>query len=71
MFEAIVVERFGGTDFVRDERHPHVFASHPKLGWIHEYVLVAFRFPGMKHGPASLRFEQLPYQEYGPPRPTY
>lgn len=70
-FEDMVTERFGPADFVRDERHPHVFASHPELGWIHEQVLVGFRFPGMNHGPASLRFEQLPYRECGPPRPTY
>ncbi|MGZ2472444.1 hypothetical protein [Sinorhizobium medicae] len=68
-FKAIVRARFPDTDFADDEsefRGHHVYvtrADRPDF-WHRGQVIVAFRFPGMKIGPAHFRLES--YHRIGP-----
>lgn len=59
-FKEIVRKRFPDVDFC-DEEHPfrghHAYVTPESGGWNWQQVVVAFRFPGMKHGPAHFRMD--------------
>jgi len=60
-FKTIVARRFPGVEFVHDDRTwgngHHAYATTEKGKWVVRQVSVSFNFPGMKYGPASLRWD--------------
>lgn len=83
-FKAIVRKRFPDAKFVDEHdnpnwrHHAYVTYRHGEKGWLWEQVAVAFTFPGMEIGPATLRLSDRPWRGYGlgnrfigPIRPEY
>ena len=59
VFQAMVLKRFPGVTLVtdRDRLRPHAYATSRKRGIVVQQVSVEFEFPGMRYGPASLRWD--------------
>jgi hypothetical protein len=73
-FKAIVRTRFPDVEFADEEskfrgHHAYVTRSDRSGFWHRRQVIVAFRFPGMKIGPAQYRLED--YHWVGPPIAGY
>jgi hypothetical protein len=59
-FKAVVRKRFPDAEFCDEEdqfRGHHAYVTPERGGWNWQQVIVAFRFPGMKHGPAHFRMD--------------
>lgn len=73
-FKKIVLTRFPDADFADDEdrfrsHHAYVRHNHGSSVWHRAQVVVAFRFPGMKIGPACFRMDD--HHKIGPPAAGY
>ncbi|WP_283195525.1 hypothetical protein [Rhizobium sp. AN80A] len=73
-FKAIVRARFPDVAFADEEpefrgHHAYVMRADRSDFWHRRQVIVAFRFPGMKIGPAHFRLED--YHRIGPPVAGY
>ncbi|SEM52820.1 hypothetical protein SAMN05192583_0522 [Sphingomonas gellani] len=70
-FKAIVLRRFPDADIVEDDdrwQRPHVYVTRNRMGRLApRQVVVAFRFPGMAYGPASLRWDHRSTYRGGKP----
>lgn len=68
----VVRKRFPGVEFAdgKDNWKPHAYATSRGGVWQVEQAVVSFNFPGMKIGPASLRFD-LDHRKIGPVKPHY
>jgi hypothetical protein len=72
-FKKLVRRRFPDADFCDDadkfQGHHAYCTQGERGGWHREQVIIAFKFPGMKIGPAHFRMEQS--HKIGPPRGYY
>lgn len=74
-FKAIVRKRFPNADFVDEpdasgyRAYHHAYVEPSKSGWQWRQVVIAFRFPGMKVGPAH--FSMNDNHRYGPTSAEY
>lgn len=74
-YKAIVRRRFPDADFCDDEqstfRGHHANVVPGRGGWHWNQVIVSFRFPGMKIGPARFRRDEPCGNKTGPVRAEY
>lgn len=66
-----IEDRFGPVEFANGTWKEHVYAR--EIGGVIHVVqgIVSFNFPGMKIGPASLRYDWGYGEQFGPPCPEY
>lgn len=69
-FKTIVRKRFPDADFCDDEQSQfkghHAYVVPARGGWHWQQVIVSFRFPGMKIGPAHFRTDWKDFRGIGP-----
>lgn len=66
-----VIDRFGPVEFANGAWKEHVYAREVD-GTVHiGQGIVSFNFPGMRIGPASLRYNWGYGGQFGPPSPEY
>jgi len=73
-FKQIVLSRFPDADFEEETEnfwghHAYVSRTHGCGHWHRGQVIISFRFPGMRIGPAQFRMD--PFHKIGPPTAGY
>lgn len=71
MLKSMVLARFPDAKFSSGDFKEHAYASLRDGHWIIEQCVVSFEFPGMKIGPATLRYGRDYSIKIGPVRPRF
>jgi hypothetical protein len=68
MMKGVLLRRFPTAEVIEKDTHAYVTGDHPSFVW--EQVIIRFKYPGMKYGPAELRLDRK-YGKPGPHRPEF
>ena len=74
LFSEIVLRRLPDAKLINEPQNmrPHAYVCGELGGpWVNEQIIISFTFPGMKIGPASLRYSRPYGVRIGPFRPEF